>query len=98
MEQVNLSMENYEQFLRCLSILKDVCNDADIRDGILRQRTNDSANVFEIDMIPIINTLDIPLVNLKQKLDLLKIFLSQSSTQSQTIDIIIQHKFHLKMM
>ena len=89
MEQVNLSMENYEQFLRCLSILKDVCNDADIHDGILRQRTNDNANVFEIDMTPIIDTLDIPLVNLKQKLDLLKIFLSQSSTQSQTVDITV---------
>jgi len=89
MEQVNLSMENYEQFLRCLSILKDVCNDADIHDGILRQRTNDNANVFEIDMTPIIDTLDVPLVNLKQKLDLLKIFLSQSSTQSQTVDITV---------
>jgi len=89
MEQVNLSMDNYEQFLRCLSILKDVCNDADIRDGILRQRTNDSANVFEIDMSPIIDNLDIPLVNLKQKLDLLKIFLNQNSTQSQTVDITV---------
>ena len=76
MEQVNLSMENYEQFLRCLSILKDVCNDADIHGGILRQRTNDSANVFEINMTPIIRTLNIPLVNLKHKLDLLKIFLN----------------------
>lgn len=89
MEQVNLSMENYEQFLRCLSILKDVCNDADIHGGILRQRTNDSANVFEIDMTSVINTLDLPLVNLKQKLDLLKIFLSQNSTQSQTVDITV---------
>lgn len=89
MEQVNLSMENYEQFLRCLSILKDVCNDADIHDGILRQRTNDSANVFEIDMTPIISSMNIPLVNLKQKLDLLKIFQNQNSTQSQTVDITV---------
>ncbi len=87
MEQVNLSMEDYEQFLRCLSILKDVCNDADIHDGILRQRTNDSANVFEIDMTSVIDTIDIPLVNLKQKLDLLKIFINQNSDQSQTVDI-----------
>jgi hypothetical protein len=89
MEQVNLSMENYEQFLRCLSILKDVCNDADIQGGILRQRTNDSANVFEINMTPIIDTMNIPLVNLKQKLDLLKIFQNQNSTQSQTVDITV---------
>ena len=89
MEQVNLSMENYEQFLRCLSILKDICNDADIHSGILRQRTNDNANVFEIDMTQVINTLDIPLVNLKQKLDALKIFLNQNSTQSQTVDITV---------
>jgi hypothetical protein len=89
MEQVNLSMENYEQFLRCLSILKDVCNDADIHDGILRQRTNDSANVFEINMTPIIDVMNIPLVNLKQKLELLKIFQNQNSTQSQTVDITV---------
>ena len=90
MEQVNLSMEDYEQFLRCLSILKDVCNDADIHGGILRQRTNDSANVFEIDMTSVIDNLDVPLVNLKQKLDLLKIFMNQNSDQSQTVDITVE--------
>lgn len=91
MEQANLSMENYEQFLRCLSILRDVCNDADIQQGILRQRTNDSANVFEIDMTTVINNLNLPLVNLKQKIDLLKIFLNQNSTQSQTVDITVEN-------
>lgn len=87
METVNLTMEQYEQFIRTLSILKDICNDVDIRDGIIRQRTNDSANVFEIDLTPVINTIDLPLVFIKQKIDLLKIFLNQGSGQEQTVAI-----------
>ena len=90
MEQVNLSMENYEQFIRCLSILKDICNDVDIHQGIIRQRTNDSANVFEIDMTPIITAIDLPIVLVKQKIDLLKVFLNQNSNQNQTIVITVE--------
>lgn len=86
METVNLTMEDYEQFIRTLSILKDICNDVDIRGGIIRQRTNDSANVFEIDMTPIIGTINLPLVLLKQKIDLLKIFMNQSG-QNQSVHI-----------
>lgn len=90
MEVVNLTMENYEQFLRTLSILKDICNDVDIQGGFVRQRTNDSANVFEIDLTPIINTIDLPLVLIKNKIDLLKIFLNQASSQNQTVDITVE--------
>ena len=77
MQQVNLDGERYEELLRCLGILRDICNDADIRDGIMRQKTNDSATVLEIDLSPILEDLNIPLINLKTKLDLLKIFTEQ---------------------
>ena len=63
MDQVNLSMEEYEQFLRCLSILKDICNDADIREGFIRQRTNDSTTVFEINMSSVLDELNLPLLH-----------------------------------
>jgi len=84
MQQVSLDAEKYDELLRCLGILKDICNDADIRNGVLRQRTNDSATVFEIMLDPILDDLSIPLINLKQKLDLLKIFAEQE------VDIIVE--------
>jgi len=77
MQQVGLSAERYEEFLRCLGILKDICNDVDIQEGVARQRTNDKATVFEIMLTSILDDLSIPLINLKQKLDLLKIFSEQ---------------------
>ncbi len=57
--------------------MKDICNDVDIRDGMIRQRTNDSATAFEIDLSPILNDLSLPIINLKTKLELFKIFSDQ---------------------
>lgn len=84
MQQVSLDAEKYDELLRCLSILRDICLDADIRDGIIRQRTTDAATVFEIDLTSIIGDLSIPLTVLKQKLDLLKIF------SEQEVDITVE--------
>jgi len=74
MVTVSLSAERFEEFLRCLSLLKDECNDMDVRQGIARQRTNDNTVAFELDLSPIITNIDLPLVNIKQKIDLLKSF------------------------
>ena len=71
---VSLNSERYNEFLRCISLLKEECHDADIREGVLRQRTNDNSAVFEMDLNPIIPNLSMPMVNLKQKIDLLKCF------------------------
>lgn len=72
-----LSAEGYTEFIRCLTNLKEVCNDADIRSGILRQRTNSHTSVFEIDLRSVFDESDIALTNLKQKLELLKMFMGQ---------------------
>ena len=71
---ISLNSEQFEQFLRGISILKDICNDIDIRDGIVRQRTNDNSSIFEIDMTDLISDVSIPLFTLKTKIDLLKVF------------------------
>ena len=63
---------DFSNFLRCLSLLKDDCNDVDIREGILRQRTNLEENIIEMDLTPLVSDCDIVLSNLKQKLPLLK--------------------------
>jgi hypothetical protein len=77
MVTVNLSAERYDEFLRCISLLKEDFDDVDIRDGVIRQRTNDNSAVFEMDLNPIIPDLSMPLTNLKQKIELLKCFSEQ---------------------
>lgn len=74
--ETNVSLESnkFGELLRCLSLLKDICNDVDIRNGIIRQRTTDHSSIFEINLQSLIGSVDIPLVILKQKLDLLKTF------------------------
>jgi len=74
---INLSSDEFGEFFRCLSILRDNCNDVDIREGIIRQRSNDNASIFEIDLTSLIQDVSFPLTNLPEKLDLLKSFLEQ---------------------
>lgn len=64
--------KDFSNFLRCLSLLQDDCNDADIREGILRQRKNLKENITEMDLTPLVSDCDIVLSNLRQKLPLLK--------------------------
>jgi hypothetical protein len=77
MVQVNLSSVKFDELLRCLSLLKEVCNDVDIRDGQIRQRSNDHSTIFDIDLTGLLPDMNIPLSNLKQKLDLIKCFVGQ---------------------
>lgn len=74
---LNLSASEYADFLRCLTNLKEICNDVDIRDGIVRQRSNDKTSVFELDMTPLIPGVSIAISDIKKKLDLLKTFAGQ---------------------
>lgn len=75
---MNLDLTKFSELIRCLSIFKDLCNDVDIREGFIRQKTNDGAVVFEVDLTSVIGELNIPISNLKEKLDLFKIFLGQN--------------------
>jgi len=72
---VILDSGKFGEFLRCLSLLKEICNDVDIRGGIVRQRTTDLASIFEIDLRSVIGEVSIPITIIKQKLELLKTFI-----------------------
>ena len=78
--RISLESEEYNDFLKCLFNLKEICNDVDIRNGMIRQRSNDLISVFEMNLTPIINDINIPISNLKKKLDLLKTFTGSSVT------------------
>jgi hypothetical protein len=75
---MNLDLTRFSELIRCLSVFKDLCNDVDIRAGFIRQKTNDGAVVFEIDLTPVIGDLNIPISNIKEKLELFKTFLGQN--------------------
>lgn len=77
---LNLNTEQYNDFLRCLFNLKEVCNDVDIRNGFARQRSNDKTSVFELDMTPILPDITMAISDIKRKLDLLKTFAGQEVT------------------
>ncbi len=74
---INLTAAEYNDLLRCLTNLKEVCNDIDIRDGFIRQRSNDKTSVFEIDMTPVLPGVTMAISDIKRKLDLLKTFSGQ---------------------
>ena len=78
---VNLNGEKYDEFIRCISLVREECDDLDIREGMIRQRTNDISAVFELDLDPLIPGLSLPLTNLKQKIDLLKCFCEQDEVE-----------------
>ena len=77
MVTIEMTSEDYSEFLRCLTNLKEICNDVDIRNGIIRQRSNDITSVFELDMTSIIQDATIPISDLKKKIDLFKTFAGQ---------------------
>ena len=77
---LNLNSEDYMDFLRCLTNLKEVCNDVDIRSGVVRQRSNDLTSVFEMDLNPLLTDVTFAITDLRKKLDLLKTFQNQDVT------------------
>ena len=77
MTNVNLNAEQYGDFLRCITNLREVCNDVDMRDGVIRQRSNDKSTVFEMDLRPLLTEVNMPISDIKKKLELLKTFSGQ---------------------
>ena len=76
-ETINLGAEEYNDFLRCLMNLKEVCNDVNIQGGIIRQRSNDKSSIFVIDLNSLVGNSTFSITDLKKKLDLLKAFSGQ---------------------
>ena len=74
---VTLETAEYSDFLNFITNLKDICTDIDIRNGLVRQRSDDKTSVFEIDLTPILPNVDMALTDIKKKLELLKIFQGQ---------------------
>lgn len=87
-KSITLDVNKYYSFLRLLTMLKDICKDVDIRDGVLRQKSSDGFIILEIDLRYLINDLSIPLAVLSKKIDLLKTFQGQEVVIETTDKII----------
>jgi len=74
---ISLNEKSYEEFLKCLLNLKDICNDIDVREGIIRQRSNDLISVFELNLQSLVEESDFAVSDLKTKLEILKTFAGQ---------------------
>lgn len=106
MTRIEFDSEDFNTFLRCLMNLKEICNDVDIRNGWIRQRTNDLTSVFEMDLTSLITDAAIPITNLKKKLDLLKTFAGQDvaieihegETESDSYFIISDEQSSIKFL
>ena len=71
---LSISSDKYEILLRSLSIFRDVCNDIDIRKGMIRQRSNDKTTIIQVDLRSILDDSSLPIVYIKSKLDMIKMF------------------------
>jgi len=78
---LELNQEEYGNLIRCLNNLKEICNDVDIREGLIRQRSNDRSCIFEFDMQSILENVSMPISDVKKKLDLLKAFMGQDTVK-----------------
>lgn len=72
---ISLTADQYATFYRTLCVLKDICTDVDIQEGMIRQRTSNTGSIFEIDLTALISRINLPINILKPKLDMLKSFL-----------------------
>jgi hypothetical protein len=103
---IEMDAEEYNDFLRCLINLREICNDIDIRGGIIRQRSNDLTAIFELDMKPLVNEVSLPISNLKKKLDLLKTFagqevkleINEGETESESFFIISDQQSSIRFL
>ncbi len=83
--EVTIHPKDFSNLLRCLSLLNNNSNDVEIRGGILRQRSNNNACIFEMDLTPLVSDCDLVLSNIKSKLSLLKA-LSKQEVKVTAID------------
>ncbi len=83
---IMMNKEDFESFFRCISILKDISTDIDLKDGWIRQRTDNNSSVFEIDLTTLLQDISLPITGLKQKIDLLKCFLDKEEIEISVTD------------
>jgi len=79
MNEKTMTKDSFSSLLDVLSLIKDVCNDVDIRNGEIRQLVNNKSFLVEADLQTYLDDSDLVLPLIKNKLSLLSIFLDGSN-------------------
>jgi len=77
-----LTSDEFDIFIRGLSILRDNCNDVDIKDGFIRERTDRQTSIFMINLNSIVPDINVSFGDIKEVLDALKTFAGRDVTIS----------------
>ena len=72
MDTMLIKREDFSKFLNSIELIQDHCNDAEILDGKLRQRSNDKYTVFDFDFSNAVGGLSFMVSGLKNKISLLR--------------------------
>lgn len=74
--EIEMTSETFNDFLRCLTNFVGVCNDVDIHEGMIRQRSDDNTSIFEMNLGELFDNspISLAITNVKQKIELLKTF------------------------
>jgi hypothetical protein len=67
-------------------MIKEECTDIDVRSGMIRQRNNSEMVIFDIDASDLLQDMDLPLIGVKTKVDLLKMFVGNDEIELATDD------------
>lgn len=73
----------FSKLTSALSVIQDICVDCDIREGLIRSKSNDRKNVVVIDLTSAIGRRNLSFSQLKMKLSLLKTFELDMSSNNQ---------------
>lgn len=70
-----LDANQYESFYSVIAMIKDECTDIDIQGGVIRQKNDTEIVMYDLDLTDILDNMNIPISNIKPKIDLLRMFL-----------------------
>ena len=93
---LTFSRPDFSKMLGTLAIIQDICNDVEIREGIIRTKTNNNKTILDIDLTSIFQDKNLLISLLKSRLNLLKTFELDMNIQAEgdTNSIILQSDLH----
>jgi len=86
MEKKVIKREDFSKFLNTIKLIQEYCTDCEIKNGIIRQISNDKHCRFEIDLSQVLPETDILFTALKLKVLLLKSFELDTTTLPEDAD------------
>lgn len=74
---------DFSKMLGTLAIIQDICNDVEIREGVIRAKTNNNKAILDINLTSIFQDKNLLISLLKSRLNLLKTFELDMNIQSE---------------